>query len=68
MTLLMRLRCLLGRTETLLQLLRDLLEPSGMYIFDFFDDLVSLRYSDDQVAQTGIHCIFYSSEFWFGVR
>ena len=42
MTLLMRLRYLLGRTETLLQLLWDLLEPSGMYIFDF-DDPGSLR-------------------------
>ena len=30
-TLLMRLRCLLGRTETLLQLQMDLLEPSGVY-------------------------------------
>ena len=37
MTLPKRLRSLLGRTETLLQFLRGLLEPSGMYIFDFDD-------------------------------
>ena len=43
MTLLMRLRCLLGRTETLLQLLRDPLEPSGMYFFFVFDDTGLLR-------------------------
>ena len=44
MTLLMRLRCLLGRMETLLRLLRDLLEPSGIYILIFaIDDPGSLR-------------------------
>ena len=32
MTLLILLWCLLGRTETLLQLPRDLLELSGMYL------------------------------------
>ena len=46
MTLLMRLLCLLGRTETLLPLLRDLLEPSGMYIL-IFDDPGSLRKNSD---------------------
>ena len=42
MTLLMRLRYLLGRTEALPQLRKDLLELSGNYFFDF-DDPGSLR-------------------------
>ena len=42
MTLLMRLWSLLGRREKLLRLLRDLLEHSGIYIFNF-DDPGSLR-------------------------
>ena len=46
MTLLMRLRCLLGRTETLLQLLKDLLGPFGMCIL-IFDYPGSLRKNSD---------------------
>ena len=42
MTLLMRLRCLLGRREKPLRLLRDLLEHSGIYIL-IFDDPGLLR-------------------------
>ena len=61
MTLLMLLWCLLGRTETPLQLLRDLLDLSGMYILIFFFIIQgSLRNVPmNQVAQTSIHCIFY---------
>ena len=44
MTLLMRLRFLLGRMETLLRLSKDLLELSGIYILIFaIDDPGSLR-------------------------
>jgi hypothetical protein len=44
MTLLMQLRCLLGRMETLLRLLRDLQESFGICILIFaIDDPGSLR-------------------------